>query len=357
MAAPLTPDRLLTAMRAEGVTVVEVGNWRTHNRNHKGAWGPVHGVLVHHTVTRGSANTVRICRDGYASLPGPLCHGVITKDGHLHLVGYGRANHAGGGDPRVLSAVIAERTPPTPTRGNADGVDGNAHFYGFECENLGDGNDPWPEVQLLAIEKAAAAICRAHGWSAASVLGHKEWSQDKIDPRGFAMGAMRDRVARRLATAPGATPRPNTPTPAPVPTIPAPEEDAVPQTLSKPNPADVQLHGDAWTGLAFSGSTPAVIHGPGVRHTTSVRLLLDEATLPVETEIAGRFFLVPTDWKGDVKQRSNFLEQSAPTGGPGPVFTCEGEVPAGKTLRFEVRVSEDARLLHRQATGLYWAAP
>ncbi|MDX2862211.1 hypothetical protein PV338_39300, partial [Streptomyces scabiei] len=71
----------------EGVTVVGVRGWPTHNRNATGPWGPVHGVMIHHTVT-GSARTVAMCRDGYTSLPGPLCHGVITKDG--------RAGGAGG---------------------------------------------------------------------------------------------------------------------------------------------------------------------------------------------------------------------------------------------------------------------
>ncbi|MGW2512542.1 hypothetical protein ACWC0A_24770 [Streptomyces scopuliridis] len=56
-----------------------------------------------------------ICRDGHSTLPGPLCHGVIGKDGVVHLVGYGRANHAGGGDPLVLKprsmAAHAERPP------------------------------------------------------------------------------------------------------------------------------------------------------------------------------------------------------------------------------------------------------
>ncbi|MFD6620177.1 N-acetylmuramoyl-L-alanine amidase, partial [Streptomyces albidoflavus] len=88
-------------LREEGLTVVEVGEWENHNRNSKGPWGPMHGVMIHHTVTRGSASTVAICRDGHASLPGPLCHGVITKDGRVHLVGYGRANHAGLGDDDV----------------------------------------------------------------------------------------------------------------------------------------------------------------------------------------------------------------------------------------------------------------
>lgn len=206
-AGPATPSAFLKALRDEGLTVVEVGNWRNHNRNSKGSWGPVHGVLIHHTVTRGSANTVSICRTGYSSLPGPLCHGVITKDGRVHLVGYGRANHAGGGDPRVLAAVKDEdygSRPPAPARGNSDGTDGNRYFYGFECENMGDGKDPWPAAQLLAIEKAGAALCKLHGWNEKSVIGHAEWSNDKIDPRGFTMPSMRTRIKNRLAKKPTA---------------------------------------------------------------------------------------------------------------------------------------------------------
>ncbi len=116
---------------------------------------------------------VALCHDGYAALPGPLCHGVIDKDGTVHLVGNGRANHAGSGDSAVLAAVVSESALPRPTRNDADG---NTRFYGFECVNLGDGSDPWPDAQLAAIERASAAICRAHGWSSASVIGHKEWT-------------------------------------------------------------------------------------------------------------------------------------------------------------------------------------
>ncbi|WP_328620731.1 N-acetylmuramoyl-L-alanine amidase [Streptomyces sp. NBC_00354] len=210
MADPQSADRFLAALLAEGVHVVEVGSWRTHNRNHKGPWGPVHGVMIHHTVSKGSAYTVALCRDGYApELPGPLCHGVITKDGRVHLVGYGRTNHAGGGDPDTLAAVIAEdygTRPPVPNVGNVDGIDGNARFYGFECENLGDGKDPWPDAQLDAIERVSAAICRLYGWTAKSVIGHLEWSDDKNDPRGFTMAAMRDRVAARLGHTPNPAP-------------------------------------------------------------------------------------------------------------------------------------------------------
>lgn len=195
MATPPSAARFAQILRDEGLTVVEVGDWETHNRNHKGPWGPVYGVMIHHTVTSGSARTVQICRDGHADLPGPLCHGVITKDGRVHLVGYGRANHAGSGDDDVLRAVINETELPADNDANTDG---NQYFYGFECENLGDGKDPWPAAQLLAIEKVSAAICRHHSWTERSVIGHLEWQPGKVDPRGFTMASMRARVAGRL---------------------------------------------------------------------------------------------------------------------------------------------------------------
>lgn len=125
MAAPLSAASFISALRAEGLTVVEVGNWRTHNRNSKGSWGPMNGVMVHHTVTKGTPSTVQLCKDGHSTLPGPLCHGVIGKDGRVYLVGYGRANHAGGGDLDVLNAVIAESyatNPPATHKGKATRV-------------------------------------------------------------------------------------------------------------------------------------------------------------------------------------------------------------------------------------------
>lgn len=195
MSSPMSASAFLAALKKEGLTVVQVGDWRTHNRNHKGPWGSVNGVMIHHTVTKGTEATVRMCREGYTDLPGPLCHGVIAKDGTVHLVGYGRANHAGLGDDDVLRAVIAEKGLPHANEANTDG---NRHFYGFECENLGDGKDPWPEAQLDAIAKASAAICRHHRWNSRSVIGHKEWQPGKIDPRGFTMGSMRARIQDRL---------------------------------------------------------------------------------------------------------------------------------------------------------------
>ncbi|ONK09563.1 N-acetylmuramoyl-L-alanine amidase [Streptomyces sp. MP131-18] len=199
MATPLSAAKLVSALKAEGVKVREYRSWRTHNRNHVGSWGPVHGVMIHHTVTSGTESSVDLCYDGHSTLPGPLCHGVIA-DGTVHLVGHGRANHAGSGDRDVLDAVIAERALPSDNQANTDG---NRHFYGFEAINLGDNKDPWPPAQVEAIVRASAAICRAHGWGkqgTTSVIGHSEWQPGKVDPRGpgITMNAVRKRVAERL---------------------------------------------------------------------------------------------------------------------------------------------------------------
>jgi LysM repeat protein len=202
MASPLSATKLLAALTGEGLMVREVGSWRTHNRNAKGPWGPVHGVVLHHTGDYSSeAAMVQLCYDGYDELPGPLCLGVIDKQGIVHLVGYGRANHAGLGDGDVLQAVIAERKLPVD---NEADTDGNRYFYGFECINRGDGVDTWTDVQVEAMVRASAAIVRAHGWGKAgntSVIGHLEWQPGKPDPRGHnfpGMSVMRARIADRI---------------------------------------------------------------------------------------------------------------------------------------------------------------
>jgi len=192
---PLSADRLVSILRAEGLKVVEYRDWRNNNRNHIGDWGPVHGIMIHHTVTKGTEATVRLCYEGRSDLPGPLCHGVIAKDGTIYLVGHGRANHAGLGDGDVLRAVKEDREAPPDNEANTDG---NTFFYGFECENLGDGQDPWPEAQVDAIIKASAAISRELDWKKWSTIGHLEWQPGKIDPRGVGMNFLREKIEQRL---------------------------------------------------------------------------------------------------------------------------------------------------------------
>lgn len=207
MAKPLSNDQLLAALKAEGCKVVEVGNWRTHNRNHKGSWGPINGVMIHHTGSdaQGTSYVRNILSSGYAGLPGPLCHVGIAMDGTVYLVSNGRANHAGGGDPAVFEAVKAEagwlmQREAKPTRGNSNGYVGNGNFYGAEV--MYDGGQPMTAAQEDASVRFAAAICRDYGWSARSVIGHREWSRDKIDPGHEPMVTFRQKVQARLDAKP-----------------------------------------------------------------------------------------------------------------------------------------------------------
>ncbi|MFP8960043.1 N-acetylmuramoyl-L-alanine amidase [Streptomyces nanhaiensis] len=203
MATPLSADRALRAFRDEGLTIREYGLWRSHNRNHKGPWGGVNGVVIHHTAGRDS---LRLCYEGTSGLPGPLCHSHLSKTGVVTMVGWGRCNHAGTFAQNAHDAVVAERSAH-PRPDSAEPVDGNRHYYGIEVENLGDGRDWYPSVQYDAAVRWAAALCRAHGWTAQSVIGHKEGTRRKIDPRGpvgrpdgpaFDMDRFRRDVQQRL---------------------------------------------------------------------------------------------------------------------------------------------------------------
>ena len=211
MATPLSASAMLTVLRDEGLTVHEHTGWRTHNRDSATGktFGPVHGVLIHHTAGHGDRE---ICYKGRSDLPGPLCHSWLGKTDGLWMIGSGRANHAGLVDLDVVNALIAEKSPlPRDDQANADG---NDCLYGLEIENLGNGKDPYPAAQYRQAVLWAAALCRTHGWSEKSIAGHKEVQPGKIDP-SFDMDVFRADVKKQLATKPGGKP-----TPAPTPSTP-----------------------------------------------------------------------------------------------------------------------------------------
>jgi len=227
MAGPLSNDRLLAALKREGCRVVERDGWRTRRRPAStGTFGPINGVMIHHTVTSGEISSVELCERGYSTLPGPLCQLVIGKSGIVYLISNGRANHAGKGDPDILRVVQQEDyNRDRLLVPNEATTDGNDNFYGMECVNLGDGKDPWPEVQRDAIVRASAAILReyggpAQGWTAKSAIGHKEWQPGKIDPRTGAGGVdvsppvLRRLIDERLAHSASWSPSTTTPPPA-----------------------------------------------------------------------------------------------------------------------------------------------
>lgn len=143
-----------------------------------------------------------------------------------------------------------------------------------------------------------------------------------------------------------------------VTTPPPPEENSdMPNMLNSPNPTDAVLQSGQWTGLAFGEDRPngpAVIHGAGWRHDTQVKVFLDRAA-HADTKVQGRFYNVDPD---GINGKSGYLEEDF-AGGGGHTFTCSGDVPTGKHLRFELKVTtpdgSPVTLMHRLATGPYWA--
>lgn len=178
-------------LREAGLRVNDVGNWRARVR--PGGFKPV-GIVMHHTALTDSLNTIV---HGRSDLLGPLANFHVEKSGLINLVSAGRANHAGPGAQRVLDETRADIAPSATAirRGLRDDPIGNMFFYGFENENLGDGVDPWPPEQLDTMARAAAALCRHHGWTANRVISHAEWTRRKPDPRGVDMNVLRARVA------------------------------------------------------------------------------------------------------------------------------------------------------------------
>lgn len=188
MATPMTAAELLLGLKKWGIPYKAYGSWHTHNRNHKGPFGPVHGFMVHHT---GSDNKDQreLLYNGLPDLPGPLSQYGLAQDGVVHLIGLGRCNHAGKGDPDVLEAVIDEDYDNYPPTDNQATVDGNPHFYGVEIWYSGE--HPMTDAQYFTLMRLAAMHCDFHNWTEKSCISHGEWQPGKWDP-GMAKGRMMD---------------------------------------------------------------------------------------------------------------------------------------------------------------------
>jgi hypothetical protein len=185
MAAPMTPAEWRAALKAEGVPFTELEGWTTRGRDQATGkiFGPVYGVLNHHTAGVDSLAAIAYHGQG-AAVPPPLAHAYLPKSGRLVLVADGRANHAGTTTGNILTAIRYETPIPAPDRSTGV-VDANDALYGIETENRGDGRDTYTRAQYDTWVRFNAAICRHHGWTAGSAAGHLETSlEGKPDPSG-----------------------------------------------------------------------------------------------------------------------------------------------------------------------------
>lgn len=206
MARPMSAEDTLRALRKWKVPYRETTGWRTHNRNNVGSFADINGFVIHHTGDDAPDSLdERVIREGRSDLPGPLAQFGGDDKGTILLIGCGRANHAGGGDPAVLEAVRKEKyrtRPPAPRfhTGSPGAADGNSHFYGVET--FYSGRKPPTKATYKSLVLLAAAICDHHGWSSKSVIGHREWSDWKPDPGNVDMVKFRRDVAEALKAGP-----------------------------------------------------------------------------------------------------------------------------------------------------------
>lgn len=168
---------LAPVLTAAGCKVVELAGWQ--NRGRPAAFGPVRGILCHHTAgpLKGNAPSLGTVVGGRADLPGPLAHLHLARDGTFTVIAAGRCNHAGAGEWQGLTH-------------------GNTGFIGIEAENAGTDADPWPDVQMEAYARGCAAILDHLDADTIMCAGHKEYALPKgrkIDP-SFDMDSFRSRV-------------------------------------------------------------------------------------------------------------------------------------------------------------------
>ena len=365
MADPMTPAQWRQALRAEGVPFTELEGWTSRGRDQATGkiFGPVNGVLNHHTAGRDSLDLIAYRGQG-AAVPAPLAHALLPKDGRLVLIADGRANHAGLAAKNSFDAIVAEKPIPRPSKASGT-VDGNDRLYGLEVENLGDGRDAYSRVQYDTWVRFNAAVCRHHGWGAGSCAGHLETSvEGKPDPKGpvegygrrgrftFTMDQLRSDVDERLAHAPSWSP----------PTAPEADAEMAPLYVNLGLSSAQPLPPGGWDAVEFTtewtdepghhaAGSPTFVQGPAT-FTGSVSLRLEG--LPVGEVVQVR--MSEYDTAGALTANHPIHEVHGTAGGTFALVPLTKRIASGRSMRVRLlnQSTADVEVASAVLTVLVW---
>ena len=156
-----------------GVTWTPVDGWETRATSTI-RYVPT-GLINHHTAGPAWYPVDRLLTK---------CNLYIDPGGLVHLISAGYQADSGMGDKKVLARVLAKEPvrPPSDIQ-TSDRINGNPYFVDIEVGHPGDGS-PIPPIQRQSLIRCNAAIVDYLKLDVPSqLLGHKEWTRRKIDPR------------------------------------------------------------------------------------------------------------------------------------------------------------------------------
>jgi hypothetical protein len=211
---------MLAALAKWGITPkFHRPDWRTYNRNAAQGWGPLYGFVVHcFGSDGGDSGSLDYLRTGDPlpppqgrGLPGPLSQFAITDDGQVWLIAWGTANHMGSIDPRLHALVLKDAAPmssdfrPNVNFGSPGAMHNvNDNYLGVEMTY---GKAPTAaQRKSVALLGAALMDALGTGYTAGSVIGHREATTDRSDPTGIPMWQLRREIDALLKAGPAGAP-------------------------------------------------------------------------------------------------------------------------------------------------------
>lgn len=165
----------------------------------------VRGVVVHDAVVPNDWSAQHTAdrlaygvRHGTTRVPPPLYHYIIGPEGDVIQMAAEtvRANHAGRNDPTALATFKAGQADwPDAFRPAGPGhrrSNGNRWSLGIGLSRWGD--LPVPDDQYAALVALLDDICVRHGFSPNQIVGHRNLTTRKIDPRRLDLDELRHAV-------------------------------------------------------------------------------------------------------------------------------------------------------------------